>query len=118
MQPHSSDSLWASGMGLCACESHAFLRLQALKAAIAKAKASKVQESATAEAEKKLQELRRIADREAATAALHAASEGADLKALQAAIENAEACSVPEKAGEDGVDSEEGEKSGAVGRKS
>ena len=72
---------------------------QALKAAIATAKGSKVQESATAEAEKKLQELQRIADREAATAALHAASEAADVKALQAAIEKAEACSVAEEAG-------------------
>ena len=77
--------------------------LQVLKAAIEKAKGSKVQESATAEAEKKLQELQQIADREAATAAVHAASEAADAKALQAAIEKAEACSVADKAmGESG----------------
>ena len=77
--------------------------LQALKAAIAKAKGSKVQESATAEAEKKLQELQQIADREAATAALHAASEAAEAKALQAAIEKAEACCVADKAGRVGL---------------
>ena len=95
---------WVWGLrclcGMCLQKSLVNLRvLQALKAAIAKAKANKVQESATAEAEKKLQELQRIADREAATAALQAASEAADAKALQAAIEKAEACSVAEKAG-------------------
>ncbi|CAJ1449661.1 unnamed protein product [Effrenium voratum] len=71
--------------------------MEVLESAIAKAKASLVPDSATAEAEIKLQELRQVAECEAATAALHAALEAADEKALQAAVVKAEACSLPEK---------------------
>ena len=51
-----------------------------------------------AEAEKKLQELQRLADHDAAMA-LRAAAQAADPQALQAAIEKAEARGLPDQAG-------------------